>query len=364
MVRMIRTYALVTLLLLIGACVHMGDGGLEQAAGPDGDYAIVRVHYATDRNITGDERPSRMYGTERSGVTYGSCYVSIPRDHRMGELEEPSIWRLEFREDPEKHVVLLEVVVQDRDDYFGELAERVAASGGRSAFIFFHGYNVTFEDAARRTAQISYDLGFDGAPVFYSWPSQGNLAGYTIDESNNQWSQANIVRFLYDFVDRSGADNIFLIAHSMGNRAMTNALKELFSAHPAMREVFSEIILAAPDIDAEVFKRDIAPRLVSESSKITLYASSRDRALMASKEVHGYPRAGDSGEMIVLVDGMETIDATGTDTSFLGHSYFAESTSILSDIFHLIRERMRADDRFGLQPVDTPQGRYWRFRQE
>ena len=50
------------------------------------------------------------------------------------------------------------------------------------AFLFIHGYNVTFEGAARRTAQMAYDLGFNGAAVFYSWPSQGTPTAYTIDE--------------------------------------------------------------------------------------------------------------------------------------------------------------------------------------
>jgi esterase/lipase superfamily enzyme len=62
-------------------------------------------------------------------------------------------------------------------------AARVNKSGKKSAFIFVHGYNVTFEDAARRTAQMSYDLSFDGAPVFYSWPSQGSLGDYLKDGS-------------------------------------------------------------------------------------------------------------------------------------------------------------------------------------
>jgi Alpha/beta hydrolase of unknown function (DUF900) len=34
----------------------------------------------------------------------------------------------------------------------------VAASPSRDAFIFVHGYNVSFPDAARRTAQIAFDL--------------------------------------------------------------------------------------------------------------------------------------------------------------------------------------------------------------
>ena len=144
------------------------------------NYAVVRVLYATDRNRTPKLKPAKMFGDDRGILSYGHCDVSIPRDHRMGVLEKPSIWRLEFREDPAKHVVLLETVVRTKDDYFQDLEDRIHASEKNSAFLFVHGYNVTFEDAARRTAQMAYDLAFEGVPVFYSWPSQGSIPAYCV----------------------------------------------------------------------------------------------------------------------------------------------------------------------------------------
>lgn len=327
------------------------------------NYVVVKVFYATDRNLTAEPEPSQKYGVDRAEISYGTCAVSIPRDHRMGELEAPSIWKLEFRQDTEKHVVLVDVSVQDKDQYFSELAARIHSSAKKSAFIFIHGYNVTFENAARRTAQMSYDLAFDGAPVFYSWPSQGTVKGYPVDETNIEWTQTNLKRFLDDFVARTGAEQIYLIAHSMGNRALTRAFANLVSEKPALRERFRELILTAPDIDAEVFKRDIAPQIAGQETGVTLYSSSEDKALQLSKTFHGYPRAGDSGLGLVLVPGIETIDAANVDTSFLGHSYFAEARSVLSDIFYLIRDGKRADERFSLSPVEGPAGRYWVFKQ-
>jgi len=322
----------------------------------------MRVFYATDRNRTENTEPATFFGTERSELSYGICEVSIPREHRMGELESASIWKLEFREDPEKHVVLLNVMPTEKNQYFTELSTRIRASAGKNAFIFVHGYNVSFEDAARRTAQIAYDLAFDGASVFYSWPSQGNFGSYSIDETNIEWSQSNLRRFLEDFVAHTDADNVYLIAHSMGNRALTKAFVALVSEKPELRQRFREVILTAPDIDAEVFKRDIAPQLVVNNISVTLYASSEDKALLASKQFHGYPRAGDAGNGLVLVPGVDTIDATGVDTSFLKHSYFAEVRSVLADIFYLVHENKQPNDRFALERVDTAAGRYWKFK--
>ena len=79
--------------------------------------------------------------------------------------------------------------------------------------------------------------------------------------------------------------------------------------------------------------------------------------------MHGNPRAGDSGDGRIVLAGIETIDATNADTSFLGHTYFAESRSAIADMYYLIKDRQRADQRFGLQAVDTGDGRYWVFRE-
>jgi esterase/lipase superfamily enzyme len=328
----------------------------------EANFTVVRVLYATDRNLASGAKPAGTFGISRAWLSFGYCDVSIPRDHRMGELESPSILRFEFRQDPAMHVVLLSTVVRSKDEFFGDLVGRVHASPTSSAFLFVHGYNVTFEDAARRTAQISYDLAFEGAPVFYSWPSQGTTPAYTVDEQNIEWAQSSLRGFLEDFFTRSEAQNVHLIAHSMGNRALTRAVASLLTDKPALRSRLKEVILAAPDIDADVFKRDIAPALTGTGRPVTLYASSEDLALVASKKVHGYPRAGDSGQGLVVVPGVETIDATSVDTSLIGHSYFAESRSILSDMFYLIRNGERADRRFALRRVETQEGRYWEFK--
>ncbi|MCC7641902.1 MULTISPECIES: alpha/beta hydrolase [unclassified Janthinobacterium] len=331
------------------------------------NYAVVKVYFATDRQRDVGKPPAQRFSGERNilggngPLSYGSCDISIPRDHRMGQLESPSLWRLEFRDDPAKHVVLLSAEVQDRDNFFAALKTQIRASADKSAFLFVHGYNVSFEDAARRTGQMAYDLGFDGAPVFYSWPSRGGVAGYTIDENNIEWSTPHITAFLADFLASTEAAQVYLVGHSMGSRGLARAVADLLAAQPQLAQKITEIILSAPDIDAAIFKHDIAPKLAGARNPVTLYASSQDLALAASKAVHGYARAGDSGAGMLIVAGVETIDATGVDTSFMKHTYFAEKRSALSDMFYLIRNHARADQRF-LDPVDTVAGRYWTFK--
>ncbi len=337
------------------------EAALPPSAPAQPSYAVVKVYYATDRKKTADTDPAKTYGGGRGDLTLGLCTVSIPRDHRLGEVEKPSIWRLEWSKDPERHVVLLAVTEQEKPAFFRDVADRVRKSDGGNAFVFVHGYNVAFADAARRTAQMTYDLGFDGAPIFYSWPSQASYASYKVDETNAEWSEVDLRKFLKEFLDLPEVRNVFLIAHSMGARVLTGALKELLLEQPEIRAKLKEIILAAPDIDADTFKRDIAPRILSPEGTATLYASSGDYALTASKHFAGYQRAGDTAGGVTVVEGLDTIDASGIRADFIGHSYYGSSASVLGDLRNLILSRKRAEERSGLTPVQSDGGRYWSF---
>ncbi|KQC34577.1 hypothetical protein AAU57_08390 [Nonlabens sp. YIK11] len=289
--------------------------------------------------------------------------MTIPYTHKVGQIESPSLLRFEINEDPNKHIVLQNIIPLKESSFFNLMARGVSLSRKRKTFMFIHGYNVSFADAAKRTAQMKHDLKFDGEAVLYSWPSQAATSAYTIDENNIRWSTSNIKNFLEDYITKSKAEEIYLIAHSMGNRGLTDALVDLIKEKSHLASKIKEIILAAPDIDAAIFKRDIAPQMVSSIKKpITLYVSADDVALEASKALHGRARAGDAEYGVMLVDGVETIDATGVDTSFLSHSYFAETKSILDDLITVIGSGLRAQLRSKLIKVTTADGVYWKIK--
>ena len=138
------------------------------------NHTQVLVHYATNRvpEASATGATGRYKGEVDQTLHYGTARVSIPRDHRMGELESPSFWRLEFRPNPDKHVMLLSVDPSTRDGFYAALSELQASEGNARKLVFVHGYNVSFDDAARRAAQISYDIGFTGQPMAFSWPSR------------------------------------------------------------------------------------------------------------------------------------------------------------------------------------------------
>ena len=329
-------------------------------APPPANATEVTVFFATDRNPLPTTGDSTLFGSLRSdagALHLGQCRVSIPKLHRTGRLERPSIFRLEVREDPEKHIVLNHTLTLDEQTFLTRVRARIAASPTRDAFLFVHGYNVSFDSAARRTGQMAFDLHFAGAPIFYSWPSYGHGDDYLKDETNVAWTAPHLQRFLTLLARHSGVQRLHLIAHSMGNRAVIDALRSL-TLDPSTSLHLTHLVLAAPDIDAATFA-ELAGTLARLSARITLYQSSNDKAIQASHRLHGNPRA---GEPILVLPGLDTIDASAVDTDFLGHSYFSDNWPLLSDIFNLLSTDAAPSARFGLSAQTHASGTYYAFR--
>jgi esterase/lipase superfamily enzyme len=224
--------------------------------------------------------------------------------------------------------------------------------------VFIHGFNVSFENAARRTAQLAFDLGIDGPAAFFSWPSRGSIRAYTADEAAVDRSVPFLERFMQNFVMRADPGRLNVIAHSMGSRAFTSVLRNLHGGRSS--PAISNVILAAPDIDAEVFEQQIAPAIASAARRITLYASSDDRALQASARIHSYRRAGESGDSIIVAPGIETIDASGINTDLLGHGYFAQNKAVLDDLYMLFKHDLPAKSR-NLRERRKGESAFWAF---
>jgi esterase/lipase superfamily enzyme len=347
----------------------VGGRGLPTAAGKQA-FKTVQVFYGTDRRRvfttttwSREDRSALAYGGDRGRLELGTCDVSIPVEHEKGVLEAPGFME---KADPAKHVLLLSVAPRPRQLFLDELRQSIRLSEEKAALVFIHGYNVTFEDAARRTAQMAYDLEFDGAPVMYSWPSQASVNAYPVDEANIRWTVPNLLEFLRLVALETDAESVHLIAHSMGNRAMTEALRRFATEEPPSgKTLFNQIALVAPDLDTGVFSQEIAPAIQSVGQRITLYASSQDNALLISSGVHGYPRAGDLSDGVVVTSGVETVDATDVDTSLLraiklGHSYFAEKPTVISDLRALLAG-VDAARREQLIPAGDATSSYWKF---
>ncbi|MBS1872691.1 MAG: alpha/beta fold hydrolase [Acidobacteria bacterium] len=321
------------------------------------NYRIYQLFYATDRKSTKSKDPETYYSADRNDngqLELGVCDVSVPVTHQKGVLESPSIFRLEFQYDPEKHVVMRLPTPTGADPFYEKLSARVKQSTRKEAFVFIHGYNTTFADAARKAVQLAADLSFDGAPILYSWPSMGQFRGYFSDEKNVAWSVPHLDAFLAQVAERSGATRIHLIAHSMGNRAMTGALKEIGKRRTGPK--FQQIVLAAPDIRVNQI-RQLEEAMLPLAHRVTLYASRNDDALILARIIDGIARAGENINDVV-VPGIDAVDASAVRTDFIGHGYFAASTSVISDLRQLLHEDAAPQTR-RLLPAKLANLLYW-----
>ncbi len=356
----------------------MPEPGAPAASGPPvgadkGDYVAVTVHYGTDRRDLGDNPsdPAARYSSDRADTTapggtvrYGTCTVSIPKKHVAGGLEDRTWWQWTTGQarTPDQHVMVVRLNAQQPELFFSTLASVVARSSKKDAFVFVHGFSVSFADAARRTAQMAYDLRFEGAPIFFSWPTpdlmSAPLTAYTTSEGNAELSKHRLRAFLQDVLEKSGAETLHVIAHSMGNRLVTEALQMLDSVSTEhLKPKIGEVILTAPDIDTAMFNEIIAPRLTKFAPRVTLYASTRDRAIGASEGAHSNPRIGDFLTLLTSPVGVEVIDASGVDVGTIGHSYYGDNEAVIADLCYLLNLGDRAALRsLTLSASKTPGG--------
>jgi esterase/lipase superfamily enzyme len=316
----------------------------------------VNLFYGTDRSQTGALTIRSFYGSRSSNeLSLGHCEISIPQSHKAGELERPY---LAFFENPKKHICLLSLQVLGQEEYFSRMRELIFADE-EGILIFVHGFNTTFHDAALRTAQFAYDLKFKGRPFFYSWPSLGSPSpsGYLKDLDSVVNARPTFERFIRAIKEKLNPPKVYIIGHSMGNVLIAEFIKSLREEE----NIFTHIVLAAPDIDKNVFTNLVLPNFKLATKKSTLYTCGKDFALYTSKFArHKEPRLGHSGEGVYVADSLDTVDASDLSMG-LGthHTYFAQESPILDDIVMVLNDLPPSKRR--LVETTTAKGSYWSF---
>ena len=324
----------------------------------------VSIFFATDRQQLDTSSVKTFYGGKKNTtdrIEYGLAKVSHPKNHRVGEIERPSVLKLEFREDPEKHIILSDIDTFDQYLFENTLRNSISRSKVRDLLIFIHGYNMSFKNAVLKTAQITYDLQFSGQVILYSWPSAVKTGLYTSDENNIDWTIPHFVKFINSLLVSTNVGTIDIISEGMGSRILIQAINRPDNAillkYNAAK--LRNVIFIAPDIDADMF-RHFAEKIKEKVDRVTLYASSNDKTLKASKLIHGgSPRAGDAGENLVIVEGVDTIDASFADTNLTSYFYFDNKKSIISDIFTLIHHNLSPNERLSLKRKTIRDLHYW-----
>lgn len=302
---------------------------LNQRSDPSfSDTHIIPVYIATNRRTQGAARcGDGHFGTALGTQTqHGICEIGVPRKHSIGALDQSD------DRDPDPNTFFVTGKLRP----FSESEMIQSLSGQQEILVFVHGFNVKFEEATLRAAQMKYDLKFPGAIVLFTWPAGADESFFeslrisNTYEGNLAQARGSRTAFtnLIQQISSTGA-RVSLIAHSMGHQVVIPAL----AASSGVK--LNELILNAPDFATQEFK-DLAPALSKMSRRITLYCSPGDNALVASEKLNNAQRIGRCSRVSgVDVINVNEVDSPALGLAGLGHGYYS-GRSILTDVYQVL----------------------------
>ena len=267
--------------LLLSAAVILSMSGCASRPGADvlssvsvkGDQTkLVTVYAATTRSRQSAD--ANVFTTGRSReLNYARFDMSIPPDHKDSNIEWPK-----GKPNPRTDFVVANQSMLSADGFQKDMkAER----RHRTVGIFVHGYNYNFQESLFRLAQMASDSDIDSVPILFSWPSQGTLTGYVADREAVLYSRDYLQQLILSVSRDKDNGQILLFGHSMGSMLIMETLRQL--KLEGRQDVLSRlrVVLAAPDIDVDVFRTQLQV-IGKMSPPMTILVSSDDRALYAS----------------------------------------------------------------------------------
>ena len=305
------------------------------------------IFIATTRQASGAE--GVLYSGKRSEeLGLASVTVSIPPTHKPGQIERART----LPPDPSRHFAIVNPTIYATEDVFVRaLDEQLLklAPENQNVLFFVHGYNTTLSDAILRLAQFVEDTEFDGVPVLLSWASAAKTLQYVYDINSALAARSDFLR-AGEIVTRSRARQFDILAFSMGGFLTMEAIAQAeIAGEFNPRERVRNIILAAPDIDMDVFRSQLE-EITHDNQKIFVLVSSDDSALSFSKLISGgVDRVGAADATELAEYGVTVIDLSRVSDSNSGsHAKFAASPEVV----RLIGDGIRNSSRPGRSPRD------------
>ncbi|PPJ48754.1 esterase [Rhizobium sp. KAs_5_22] len=281
-------------------------------------------------------------GERGSGLMIDAVTLSIPPDanREIGQVQ----WPKRLPADPQKEftTVAVDPITNEKE---GEAWLKGHVPKSRRVLVFVHGFNNLYEEAVYRFAQIVHDSKADVVPVVFTWPSRGSIFDYNYDKESTNYSRDALEDLLTQIARNPAVGEVTVMAHSMGTWLAVEALRQMAIRHGRVDPKISNVILAAPDLDVDVFGQQFQS-FAGKAPHFTLFVSRDDRALTISKHISGnVDRLGhidpttEPYRSQLEMAGISVLDLTKLKSGdALNHGKFAESPEVV----RLIGERLIA----------------------
>ena len=322
-------------------------------------FDSINVIYGTDRKISNNNGKLKFLNSRQKNLQsayIGNATVYLPQNRKVGEISKDAY---------------IDNVDTNSVSTIKKLKSFVGFSNQKDILLFIHGYNNSFDDATKISAQISLDIKFKGITMVYSWASLNKVQSYFTDMDNVKSSIPLFKKFILRIIKEIKPSSIHIIAHSMGNQLLTQSLYELKLENNNLDLKIKNIIMASPDVSTDHFLEMYKPEILSLSRRYTIYASKYDKALMVSEGIRDFtPRIGFINDKKLCINKVDIIDASSIlfDNKKnriyweLNHSDFHSMRSLLSDIGLIINNNSNAIDRQFITRPNNKCQYYWEIR--
>jgi esterase/lipase superfamily enzyme len=227
--------------------------------------------------------------------------------------------------------------------------EQLARSPVKDVYIYVHGYRVNFENPLLIAAELWHFLGYKGVFIPFAWPCHRGKLAYFGDTESARFSALYFRAFLQYLAESTDVERIHILGYSAGTRLVAAALDQLALINhdrtddELQRLRLGNVILVASDIDRGIFGGYLLDGLLRLPDRLTLYTSTKDKALGMARFAFSRERIGQyhPAEMSAPVreslhhhEPLTIINVSNAADfdSGNGHSYFRDSPEVSSDV--------------------------------
>ena len=336
-----KSYLVVAFALAVTGCAGQKTHDLlnkTTVAAPASDIAATHEIFVATTRQRATKDPRQVYDGDRSLTTsFARVDVTVPKSHQVGAIERA---KGSANSNPAKDFTAKDVTFYEGAPQFAKAVGADIAMRGDRALVFVHGFNNGFDDGIYRLTQIAHDTKYPGTPVLFSWASSAKTTGYLYDRDSANAARDDLEATLR-MLAKTKVKSIDIIGHSMGTWLTMEALRQLaITGDRDLGGKLGYVILASPDIDVDVFKKQMI-RYGKPDKPFAILLSGDDRALKLSSFLSGEkPRVGDYGNAADLASyGVSVVDLSKLKSGDrLNHAKFADNPILVQ----LLGDRLRA----------------------